>query len=404
MTAVVITPSLDPSWVRPLASLRARGVVVRRGHRSTRRPSTGSRARPPRRSAATGHVRTPAAEEAARQARAGPPPRARRVRAPVLHVTPGPPARRDPGPMNRRHPARAGRGLADRSASSLLLCLTIAWAIDDVAARPRATATSPTSWPRWRSPGVLVGFVGAKVGWGRWLTYLVGALFAALVVPLVVGSMLPDEGGTLLGVRIDATAAARWSQAVIDLVVHDLPLTQRVRALPAGPRADRVGHLDVRVVRDVRPSPAAQRDRHRRAGPAHQHVADARRPARATSCCSRIAALFLLVRYHVLDEQTEWLRRRIGDPRRSRASTCAAGRSSSSVAVVGSLLLTERRPVGAARRARGPASAARFVELVAVDPAVPADGRQHAAVRQRLRPDVDEHPRASGSRTTAHRR
>jgi uncharacterized protein (DUF58 family) len=26
MTAVIITPSLDPSWVRPLASLRARGV------------------------------------------------------------------------------------------------------------------------------------------------------------------------------------------------------------------------------------------------------------------------------------------------------------------------------------------------------------------------------------------
>jgi ABC-type polar amino acid transport system ATPase subunit len=27
MTAVVITPSLDPSWVRPLASLRTRGVA-----------------------------------------------------------------------------------------------------------------------------------------------------------------------------------------------------------------------------------------------------------------------------------------------------------------------------------------------------------------------------------------
>src|SRR4029078_10336020 len=27
MTAVLITPSLDPSWVRPLASLRVRGVA-----------------------------------------------------------------------------------------------------------------------------------------------------------------------------------------------------------------------------------------------------------------------------------------------------------------------------------------------------------------------------------------
>ena len=31
MTAVIITPSLDPSWVRPLASLRARGRRLRRG-------------------------------------------------------------------------------------------------------------------------------------------------------------------------------------------------------------------------------------------------------------------------------------------------------------------------------------------------------------------------------------
>jgi hypothetical protein len=27
MTAVIITPSLDPSWVRPLAALRGRGVA-----------------------------------------------------------------------------------------------------------------------------------------------------------------------------------------------------------------------------------------------------------------------------------------------------------------------------------------------------------------------------------------
>jgi hypothetical protein len=27
MTAVIVTPSLDPSWVRPLASLRTRGVA-----------------------------------------------------------------------------------------------------------------------------------------------------------------------------------------------------------------------------------------------------------------------------------------------------------------------------------------------------------------------------------------
>ena len=35
--------------------------------------------------------------------------------------------------------------------------------------------------------GVLAGFIGPKVGWGRWLTYLIGSIFAALLVPLLVG-------------------------------------------------------------------------------------------------------------------------------------------------------------------------------------------------------------------------
>ena len=49
MTAVIITASLDPSWVRPLASLRARGVAcvvvtldARRVRRSTRRRATAT--------------------------------------------------------------------------------------------------------------------------------------------------------------------------------------------------------------------------------------------------------------------------------------------------------------------------------------------------------------------------
>ena len=43
MTAILITASTDPTWIRPIAALRARGistVVVR----STRPPSTGWRA------------------------------------------------------------------------------------------------------------------------------------------------------------------------------------------------------------------------------------------------------------------------------------------------------------------------------------------------------------------------
>ena len=40
--------------------------------------------------------------------------------------------------------------------------------------------------------GVLVGFIGPKVGWGRWLTFLIGAIFAALLVPLITGAGRPS--------------------------------------------------------------------------------------------------------------------------------------------------------------------------------------------------------------------
>ena len=56
MTAVIITPSLDPSWVRPLASLRGRGVACvvvtldaaayERFTKETQAAATGDTARP----------------------------------------------------------------------------------------------------------------------------------------------------------------------------------------------------------------------------------------------------------------------------------------------------------------------------------------------------------------------
>jgi transglutaminase-like putative cysteine protease len=38
--------------------------------------------------------------------------------------------------------------------------------------------------------GVLVGAAGAKVGWGRWRTHLIGALLGGLLIPLIVGGVL----------------------------------------------------------------------------------------------------------------------------------------------------------------------------------------------------------------------
>ena len=33
------------------------------------------------------------------------------------------------------------------------------------------------------------------VGWGRWTTHLIGAVFAAVITPLLVGTVLVPEGG-----------------------------------------------------------------------------------------------------------------------------------------------------------------------------------------------------------------
>jgi hypothetical protein len=39
--------------------------------------------------------------------------------------------------------------------------------------------------------GVLVGFVGSKVGWNRWLANTIGAVLAALIVPILVQAASP---------------------------------------------------------------------------------------------------------------------------------------------------------------------------------------------------------------------
>src|SRR5258705_921559 len=70
--------------------------------------------------------------------------------------------------------------------------------------------------------GVLVGFIGPKVGWGRWLTFLIGAIFAALLVPIMTALVaLP---GASIGTLYHATAQSAV-QAYIDIAIRDLSST-----------------------------------------------------------------------------------------------------------------------------------------------------------------------------------
>ena len=66
------------------------------------------------------------------------------------------------------------------------LALIVAWAIDDPAyVNGKGELTDCLG--AFALLGVLVGFAGPKLGWGRWTTHLSGALFAALLIPVVAG-------------------------------------------------------------------------------------------------------------------------------------------------------------------------------------------------------------------------
>ena len=177
--------------------------------------------------------------------------------------------------------------------------------------------------------GVLVGFIGPKVGWGRWLTFLIGADLrgAARAARHRAGRALRD--GASIGEPLPARPPTSAVAAYIDIAIRDLAVDDPVPALHPDPRAARVGDLDVRVVRRVRPSPAAQRRRRRRGGPGREHGDHGQRPAPLPGPVQHRLA----VPAHPLAR----LRRAIGvaappdrrSGQRSRRSTCAAGPRSS---------------------------------------------------------------------------
>ena len=227
---------------------------------------------------------------------------------------------------------------------SLLMCLT---GLGD-RRRPLVLGRASTRLPAdGRLGGVLVGFIGPKVGWGRWPTYLVGALLRGPHRAARRGALAAGDPGASLGATVSRRprppASTPRSTSSSRTAVHD-----PVRPLPAGPRPDRLGDLDVRVVRGRSAITGRSTRSSWSASSSSSTWSITINDQLRYLVIFSLAALFLLIRFHALDEQREWLRRRIGDPARSRASTCAAGRSSSWLAVVGSLRADPDGGVGAA--------------------------------------------------------
>ena len=218
----------------------------------------------------------------------------------------------------------------------LVLCLTMAWSIDDTA--PVLGRDAWTDFLIWTAiGGAVAGFVGAKAGWNRWVSHLIGVTFGALLVPVLVGAVLVPDA-TWPDQQYIATAASvvgAWE----DLVVRAATTTTEIGH-----------HLLVFGLFVWATSMFASYAvfGHRRPLDAILVVGIVLIVSMSLTYLDQlfqlvvfsVASLLLLIRSHVLDEQGEWLRRRIGDPSTISSIYLKGGAAFVSAAVLGSLILT----------------------------------------------------------------
>jgi transglutaminase-like putative cysteine protease len=219
----------------------------------------------------------------------------------------------------------------------LLLCLTLAWSLDD-ARWVLGRETYLDFLPIAAGGGVLAGFIGPKVGWGRWQTHLTGAVFAALLVPLFAASVAHPVDASISGLyraTAESVVAAygdivvRNQASTIQYLHYLLTLGLLVWATSMFASYAVFGHH--------RPLSAVTVVGLLLVG----NMAITINDQLVFLVIYSLAALFLLIRGHVLEEQSEWLRRRIGDPASIASVYLRGGTAFIAVAVAGALLLTQ---------------------------------------------------------------
>jgi transglutaminase-like putative cysteine protease len=190
--------------------------------------------------------------------------------------------------------------------------------------------------------GFLFSTLLAKLGWGRRRTYGLGALVGGLVILLITGGIILGQGagfdpGSLVD-RLFATYRV-VRHAWQDLVVEGLPFTSESAHyhLVLGGVVWGGGLLAGYAVFG-----------HRRPIDAIVALGFALLVNMALTLHQQLyllviyscAALLLLMRSHVFEEEVTWLRRRIGDPAAIGELYLRGGATFVGVAVAGSLLLT----------------------------------------------------------------
>ncbi|MDO8483815.1 MAG: transglutaminase domain-containing protein [Candidatus Limnocylindrales bacterium] len=220
---------------------------------------------------------------------------------------------------------------------ALLLCLTLAWSLDD-ARWVLGRDTYLDFLPLAAAGGVLVGFIGPKVGWGRWQTHLIGSIFAALIVPLFVASAAHPQGASFqeLYVATAASVVAAYGDIVVRNQASTIQYLHYLLSLGMLIWATSM-FASYAVFGHHRPLSAVTVVGLLLIGNMALTIND----QLVYLVLFSLAALFLLIRGHVLEEQSEWLRRRIGDPGSIASVYLRGGTAFITVAVAGALILTQ---------------------------------------------------------------
>ncbi len=206
-------------------------------------------------------------------------------------------------------------GLSGGWSAAVLLGLAVAilaWAVDDAAwMYGRGELTDFVLWAALGGYGA--GLVGAGLGWRRLPAHLFGAVGAALVLPVLVGRALgpPSIGGDLAAAY--ERAAISTVEAVLDLTVRGLTLTNQLghAMLVLGGLLWGTGQFAASAAfRGRRPLAALVV-----VGTALLvNVAATPRDQLPALVLFTATGLLLLVRWHAADERRAWERVGIGDP------------------------------------------------------------------------------------------
>jgi transglutaminase-like putative cysteine protease len=220
---------------------------------------------------------------------------------------------------------------------SATLALILAFAIDDPAwVNGRGALTD--SLPLCAFAGLAFGMVGPKVGWGRWTTHVIGAIFAGLLIPILAGWALVPGKAAWDAFRFTANGTA---EAYLDIAWRNLQFTsQEVHYVLV------LGAITWGTCQFLGYAVFG----HRRAlnGVVMTGLVLLANMALTTRgqlghlVAFTAASLFLLIEMRAFDERALWLRRRIGDPSAIASLYLRGGTVFIVAAIVGSLVLTAR--------------------------------------------------------------